>query len=131
MKVRKEITVALENKPGALGHLCCCLADRKINILAVSVHESAEVGIVRMVLDKPAAAVKLISQCCPMTMNVCEVLELSAPNKPGVLARIASKLGKRKVNIEYIYGSVRGKGRAAIILKASNAKKAQRLLRGM
>jgi len=131
MKVRKELTVALENKPGVLGHLCCCLARKKINILAVSVHESAEVGIVRMVVDKPDAAAKMIKECCPMTMNVTEVLELAAPNKPGVLAAIAGKLGKKKINIEYVYGSATGGGRAAIILKASNLKKAAKALRGM
>ncbi len=130
MKVRKELTVALENKPGALGHLCCCLAERKINILAISVHESAEVGIVRMVVDKPEKAAKMIAECCPMTMNVTDVLELSAPNKPGVMAAIAGKLGKRKINIEYVYGSATGGGRAAIVLKASDLKKAAKALKG-
>ena len=131
MKVRKEITVALENKPGALGHLCCCLAEQKINVLAISVHESAEVGIVRMVVDKPAAAAKMISGCCPMTMNVTDVLELAAPNKPGVLATLAWKLAKRKINIEYVYGSAARGGKASIILQASNLKKAAKALRGM
>ncbi len=131
MKVRKEITVALENAPGRLGHLCGCLADRKINILAISVVESANMGIVRMVVDKPGAAAKMIRECCPMTMSVAEVLELSAPNKPGVLAKIAAKLGKKRVNIEYIYGSAAGRGKAAIILKPSSIKRAKPLLRGM
>ena len=131
MKVRKEITVALENAPGRLGHLCGCLAERKINILAISVVESANMGLVRMVVDKPAAAIKMIRECCPMTLNVCEVLELSAPNKPGILAKIAARLGKKRVNIEYIYGSVAGRGKATIILKPSSIKRAKPLLRGM
>jgi len=131
MKVRKEITVALENAPGRLGHLCACLADEKINILAISVVESANIGIVRMIVDKPAAAAKMIATCCPMTMNVEEVLELKAPNKPGVLAQIAGKLGKKRVNIEYVYGSAMGRGKAMIILKPSSIKRAKPLLRGM
>jgi len=57
-----------------------------------------------------------------VTMSVCEVLQLAAPNKPGVLAAIASKLGKRKINIDYVYGSAMGKGRAVIILKPSDLK---------
>ena len=104
---------------------------RKINIIAISVVESANMGIVRMVVDKPAAAVKMISECCPMTMSTEEVLELSAPNKPGILARIATKLGKKRVNIEYVYGSAIGRGKAAIILKPSSIKRAKPLLRGM
>lgn len=131
MKVRKEIAVALENMPGRLGHLCGCLAGKKINIIAISVVESANLAIVRMVVDKPAAAVKMISECCPMTMSTEEVLELSAPNKPGVLAKIAEKLGKKRINIEYVYGSATGRGKATIILKPSSIKRAKALLRGM
>lgn len=131
MKVRKEITVALENAPGRLGHLCGCLAERKVNILAISVVESANMGLVRLVVDKPAAVVKMVSECCPMTLSVCEVLELSAPNKPGVIAKIAAKLGKKRINIEYVYGSVAGRGKAALILKPSSIKRAKPLLRGM
>lgn len=130
MKVRKEITVALENAPGRLGHLCECIAGKKVNILAISVVESANMGIVRMVVDKPAAALEML-EGCPLTVNVEEVLELSAPNKPGVLATIARKLGKKRVNIEYIYGSVTGRGKATIILKPSSIKRAKPLLRGM
>lgn len=130
MKVRKEITVALENKPGVLGHLCKCLGEKGINVLAISVVESANVGIVRMVVNKPEAAADMICECCPVTMSVCEVLQLAAPNKPGVLAAIASKLGKRKINIDYIYGSAMGKGRASIILKPSDLKKAAKALKG-
>ena len=131
MKVRKEITVALENAPGRLGHLCSCLAARKINIIAISVVESANMGIVRMVVDKPAAAAKMSRECCPMTMSVAEVLELSAPNKPGVLAQIATKLGKKRVNIEYVYGTAAGRGKTNLILKPSSIKRAKPLLRGM
>jgi hypothetical protein len=131
MKVRKEITVALENKPGVLGHLCCCLAEKKVNILAVSVHESAGVGIVRLVVDKPSVVTKMLSQCCPVTVSTCDVLELRAANRPGMLAAVASKLGKRRINIDYVYGSASGGGKAAIILKPSNITNARRLLRGL
>jgi hypothetical protein len=131
MKVRKELTVALENAPGRLGHLCACIAEQKANILAVSVVESANMGLVRLVVDKPAKVLKMIEECCPMTVSVTEVLEISAPNKPGVLAKIAAKLGKKRVNVEYIYGSVSGRGKAKLILKPSSIKRAKPLLRGM
>jgi len=131
MKVRKEITVALENAPGRLGHLCGCLAAKKINIIAISVVESANMGLVRLVVDKPAAATKMIRDCCPMTMSTEDVLELSAPNKPGVLAKLSAKLGKKRVNIDYVYGTAAGRGKTNLILKPSSIKKAMPLLRGM
>jgi hypothetical protein len=130
MKVRKELTVALENRPGALGRLCASLAGRKVNILAISVHESAEVGIVRLVVDKTAAAEQIIGMGRPLTINSASVLELTAPNKPGILADIARRLGANKVNIDYVYGSALGGGKASIILKTSEPKKAAKLLKG-
>ena len=130
MKVRKEITIALENAPGRLGHLCACIAANKINIIAISVVESANMGLVRVVVDKPAKLLKMLEDC-PLTASVGEVLELSAPNKPGVLAKIASKLGKKRVNIEYVYGTAAGRGKTNLILKPSSIKRAKPLLRGM
>jgi hypothetical protein len=130
MKVRGEITVALENRPGALGDLCDALASQKVNVLAIAVHESANVGIVRIVVDKPSLAAKTLLQCLPMTISGCQVLELSAANKPGILAKVADKLGRKKINIEYAYGSAAGKGKASIILKPSNLEKAMKLLKG-
>ena len=130
MKVQKEITVALENAPGRLGHLCACLAAKKINIIAISVVESANMGLVRMVVDKTAVALKMLKDY-PLTTSVEEVLELSAPNKPGVLAKLSAKLGKKRVNIEYVYGTAAGRGKTNLILKPSSIKRAKPLLRGM
>ncbi len=130
MKVRKELTVALENRPGALGWLCESLAAKKVNVLAISVHESAEVGIVRLVVDKPALAEQVVSAGRQLTLNSADVLELSAPNKPGVLAGIARKLGAKKINIDYVYGTAVGGKKAAIILKTTDLRRAARALKG-
>jgi hypothetical protein len=130
MKLRTEITVALENRPGALGHLCRCLAENGINILAVSVVESTGMGLVRLVVNKPAAAARLFTECCPVTVSACDVLELRAPNRPGVLADIAAKLSRRKVNIDYVYGTASSSGKTALILRASDLKKAAKALKG-
>jgi hypothetical protein len=131
MKVRKEITIALENAPGRLGCLCECLASEKVNIIAISVVDAANVGLVRLVVDKPGVVTKMINTSCPLTMSTTDVLDLSAPNKPGVLAMIANRLGKKGINIDYVYGSTARGGKAAIILRPSNLKKAMKLLRGM
>ncbi len=128
MKVRKEITVALENAPGRLAHVTRCLADRKVNILAVSVLESTDMGLVRMVVDKPADALKMLKDC-PMTVSVCEVLEIAAPNKPGAIAGLAAKLAGKRINIEYLYGSTVTKGKSNVIVKVKNIKSALKALK--
>jgi len=128
MMERAEITVALENEPGRLAHLTQCLAEQKVNILAISVLESTDMGMVRMVVDKPPVALKMLVECCPMTITACEVLEVSLPNKPGALAGIATKLAKKRVNIDYLYGSTTGKGKASVIVKAKNIKAVRKAL---
>ena len=129
MKVRTEITVALENEPGRLAHLTKCLADRKVNILAISVLESTEMGLVRMVVDKPALALKMLTESCPMTFTTCEVIELAAPNKVGALAEIARKLARKRVNIDYLYGSALSRGKASLVLRVDNVPAARKALR--
>jgi len=128
MKERAEITVARENEPGRLAHLTQCLAEQKVNILAISVLESTDMGMVRMVVDKPPVALKMLVECCPMTITACEVLEVRLPNKPGALAGIATKLAKKRVNIDYLYGSTTGKGKASVIVKAKNIKAVRKAL---
>ena len=129
MKVRKEITVALENAPGRLAHLTKCLAEKKVNILAISVLESTDMGLVRMVVDKPAVALKMLTDNCPMTCTVCDVLEITAPNRAGALAGLAAKLAKRRINVDYVYGSTVTKGKANIIVKVKNIQAARKALR--
>ena len=129
MKIRPEITVAVENIPGRLAHLTKCLAARKVNILAVSVLESTDMGLVRMVVDKPAIALQLLVECCTMTITVCEVLEVALPNKAGALNDVAAKLSKKKIDIQYLYGSTTAKGKAGIIMKVSNLNAARKALR--
>lgn len=129
MRVRTEITVALENEPGRLAHLTRCLAKRQVNILAISVVESSGMGLVRMVVDKPAIALKMLADSCPMTFATCEVIEITAPNKVGALADVTAKLARRRVNIEYLYGSTMSKARAGVIMKVGNMKVARKILR--
>ena len=87
--------------------------------------------LVRIVVDRPAVLQKMLKDNCPMTVSVCEVLELNVPNKPGILAQLAAKLGKKRVNIEYVYGSASGRGKSTIFLRPSSITRARPLLRGM
>lgn len=128
MKVVKEIAVAVENVPGTLAHVAACLGEKKVNILAISVHEAAPVSIIRMVVDKPAVAIKILKGY-PATLRVTEALQVDVPNKPGQLAKLAGKLAKKRVNIDYLYGSAIGSARERIIIHTANAKKAESALK--
>ncbi|MHC4463820.1 MAG: ACT domain-containing protein [Planctomycetota bacterium] len=130
MRKAKQISVCLENKPGRLARFCQCLAKRKVNIIAISVAETTEQGVVRMVVDKPAVALKTIAECGPMTCAQTDVLLVDLPNKVGVLGELAAKLASKRVNVNFVYGSTgtRG-GKTSIVVGATNIKSAAKALR--
>ena len=127
MKVVKEITVALANTPGSLAKMCSALAKAKVNIVAISVVESTTVSVVRLVADKPAAALKAVGALAATTSSK-DVLALSLTNKPGELGKACAKLGKKRVNIDYVYGSATGRGKSIIVLSAGTAGRAKKAL---
>jgi len=128
MKVCKQLSVFMENKPGTLALVSGALAARKINILAFSISDAVDHGVVRMVVSNAMQAAHLLGEGGMMVVE-SDVLALDLPNKPGALARLAHRLSKARVNIEYAYGSTGGtKGKAQVILKVDNAPRARRLL---
>ncbi len=128
MSVVKQLTILLENKPGALAQACSELATKDINILAMSVLDTIDSGLIRMVVSDPARAKKVLEGT---GLNVIEtdVLALEMTDKPGTLAEIARQLYKARINIEYAYVSVPpNKGKSLGIFWVSNLKKASEIL---
>jgi hypothetical protein len=128
MKVYKQLAVFLENKPGTLAQVSAALAARRIHILAFSVSDAIDHGVVRMVVSNPVEAAHILGDGGMMVIE-SDVLALDLPNKPGALARMAQKLSKARVNIEYAYGSTGGKGNAQMIVKVNSIERARRVLR--
>jgi len=129
MRKAKQISVSLENKPGRLAHFCGCLADRNINIIAISVAETTEQGAVRMVVDKPASALKMLNECCPLTYTETDVLLADLPNEVGALAKLANKLAAKRINVNFVYGSIGlGGKKSYIVIGAANVDAAVRAL---
>ena len=100
-----QLTVISENKPGQLAKLTAALKKAKVNILAITVVDSTDVGVIRLVVDsasKGAAALKKAG----MAPTRQAVLVATLPNEPGALQGAAAKLAAKGVNINYVYGSV-------------------------
>jgi hypothetical protein len=128
MPIVKQLTILLENKPGALAQTCSELAAKDINILAMSVLDTIDSGLIRMVVDDPVHAKKVLEET---GLNVIEtdVLAVEMTDKPGTLAEIAKQLCKARINIEYAYVSVPpDKGTSLGIFWVSNLKKASEIL---
>jgi hypothetical protein len=120
----------LENKTGRLARFCQCLAKSKVNIIAISVAETTEQGVVRIVVDKPAAALKAIAECGPMTCAETDVLLLDLPDRVGALAKMANKLAAKRINVDFVYGSTGlAGGKSYIVVGAPNIEAVARALR--
>ncbi|MBN1509457.1 MAG: ACT domain-containing protein [Sedimentisphaerales bacterium] len=128
MYVAPQFSVFMVNKPGVLAQVLGEFANLKINITAITMMDSAEHGVMRVVFEDPAKARELLSRL-NMPCNETEVLCVNLDNKAGALATVAEKLAKGHINISYAYctAGARG-GRTTGVLKVSDVKKAMKLL---
>lgn len=98
----KQLSVFLENKSGRLAEITEILAKENINISALSIADTSEFGILRLIVSNPSRAYKLLQEN-HITVSLTEVLSMSIPNAPGSLARVLRILSDEKVSLEYIY----------------------------
>ena len=129
MPVVKQLSVFLENKPGALARLYDSFARAKVNLIAISVSDTVDHAVVRMVVDAPERAIALIEHHGVLVVDN-DVLAVRLTNKPGALANMAEKLAQAKINIEYAYGTAgASKTGSTIILRVNNLAKARKVLK--
>ena len=111
-----QVSVFLENKPGTLNRLTEVLATNKVNIRALSLAETSEFGIVRMLVNDVFEAT-----------NLTPVLADAIADEAGDLNKLLQKFTEADVNIEYMYAFA-GKERAYMIFRVNDTKKAEALL---
>ncbi|MGD2174711.1 MAG: ACT domain-containing protein [Candidatus Brocadiaceae bacterium] len=100
----KQLSVNLPNERGQLARLSRCMADAGVNIMAISVHDCAEAGTVRLVVDDAAGAAAALGEA-GMAFIETDVVVAECPDRVGVLADVAGKLAEKDVNIQFVYGS--------------------------
>ncbi|TFH13451.1 MAG: hypothetical protein E4H02_11815 [Lentisphaerales bacterium] len=102
--IKQQFTLYLENKPGELAKITRKLAAQKVNLVGISVANSADVALIQLVVDK-APATRRILKDSGIPFTVQQVALVPLKNEPGSLAKVAEKLGKAKVNINYVYAT--------------------------
>ena len=102
IKIETQVAVFLENRPGMLARICQALAKADINILAMSILDTVDHAIVRMVVDKPKAAERVLSEMSAM-VQAHDVVLMDVTNRPGAMAEIAERLAEAGINLEYAY----------------------------
>lgn len=110
-----QISVFLENRKGRLYEVCSLFGKNKVNIRALTIAETPEFGILRVLVDKPEEAKKLLKDS-GFTANITEIVAVEVPDKPGGLAGILKVLNDNNVNIEYMYGFVERSSEKAMMV---------------
>ena len=128
MKI-KQLSVFLENKPGALSAPCRLLAKADINIQTCSLADTREFGILRLVVEDTDRAKRLL-QRNGFAVKVTEVIALEVVDEPGGLAAILDALVGTGINIEYAYSLTgRTKGHALLLFRFSDPNTALQVLK--
>ena len=128
MQIR-QISIFLENKPGQLSAICQALADADVNIATLSLADTADFGIVRMIVDDHDKAREALTSK-GYVVNIAQVVAVCVPDRPGGMADVMQTLDKAGVNIEYSYAFAFHKGeKAVLVFRFTDNAKAEEALK--
>ena len=129
MEITKQLAIFLDNRPGTLARLADALAEARINIYAISTSDTVDHSVIRMVVSDYRKALLLFEEHGTLVVED-DVIMIEGDNKPGSLARLAHKLARAKINIEYCYCATPPNAkRGLLILRVSDANKALKVLK--
>lgn len=126
--VIKQLSVFLENKKGRLAAACRVLADNQINIRALSLADTSDFGILRLIVDKPDVAKEVLNET-GVVVNVTDVLAITMDDRPGATLAVLELLAENGISLEYMYACVGNTvGKALMVMQTDNRDKAETLL---
>lgn len=126
----KQISVFLENKPGTLAEVLAVLGEHNINIRAMSVADTADFGILRLVVNEPDKVEQALKGAS-LAVKTTPVLAMKVSDKPGGLLAEVKKLTAAGINIEYVYAfAAPAAEEARVVLKVDDLAKAEKVLKG-
>ena len=110
-----QISVFLENKKGRLYDACELLGKNGINICMLTIAESADYGILRIVVDNPEKALTVLKRH-DFTANIADIVAVEVGDQPGGLAKVLKVLNEQNLNVEYMYGFEEKNGNKALLI---------------
>jgi len=123
-----QVSVFAENKPGKIERITGVLFEHNINIRAVTISDSGDYGIIKLLLDKPGEAVEVLKNE-GIAATLKDIVAIKVKDKPGGLYEVASILRKSDINVEDAYGfMVTSHEEAVFVFQVSNAKNTEKLL---
>jgi len=123
-----QVSVFAENKPGKIERITGVLFEHNINIRAVTISDSGDYGIIKLLLDKPGEAVEVLKNE-GIAATLKDIVAIKVKDKPGGLYEVASILRNSDINVEDAYGfMVTSHEEAVFVFQVSNAKNTEKLL---
>lgn len=111
----KQVSIFLENRAGRLADVTALLGENGVNIRALSLADTADFGILRLIVNDPDKAVALLKKA-GLTVRETEVVAAEVPDRPGGLSGLLRLLSAENINVEYMYAFVRSPAESAIMI---------------
>jgi hypothetical protein len=125
MSTIRQLSIFLENKFGHLKEVLEVLSKENINITALTIADTSEYGILRLIVSEPAKAYEVLKD--RFSVSLTDVLALSVSHQAGSLAQVLKKFSEEKLGIEYMYAFSLGE-KAIIVLRTDNRPKALEII---
>jgi hypothetical protein len=127
MKIR-QISVFLENRPGRLSALCRTLAEAGVNLSTLTLAETGEFGLLRLITPDPEKTKQVIEQA-GYAATATEVVALQVPDRPGGLASVLQVLEAHQISVEYMYAfAMKAGGDAVMVFRFDDMDRALTVL---
>ncbi|NLN56102.1 MAG: ACT domain-containing protein [Clostridiales bacterium] len=124
----KQLSIFVQNEPGRLAQIAGVIAKAGVDIRALSIADTTNFGILRLIVDKPDKAVGAL-RGLGLTVKVTEVIAMEVEDKPGEFANSVKVLSEGGVSVEYLYAFVSPyPGKARVILRVDDNEKAEKAL---
>jgi hypothetical protein len=111
----KQVSVFLENRAGRLAEVTGLLGDQGINIRALSLADTSDFGILRLIVDDAEKAKKVLKNE-GLTVGETDVVAVEVPDRPGGLAQLLRMLSQENLNVEYMYAFVKAPSHSAVMI---------------
>lgn len=124
----KQLSVFLENKLGRLAEITALIGQADVDIRALSIADTSDFGILRLIVDQPEKAVQLL-QDAGAAVTLTDVIAVGISDKPGAFAEVVKFMSDAGIGIEYMYAFIsRTDSKAYIIMRVENPAKGIELL---
>ena len=123
----EQLSVFMENKVSRLNEVLLQLKTSKVNVLSLSLADTSEFGVLRLIVDNPEEGRKVLKEN-GFSARLTKVLAIKLPNEVGTLQSVLELLGNAGMNVEYMYVLANAKEFSGMILKTGNPEDAAKIL---